>query len=80
MKLLLKDKRTNVNATTPTGATALHLAATYASVDAVKLIIEHPKCNKYIENEQGKTPYDFAMQNNLSEKALLLRKIDEDDE
>lgn len=80
--MLLKDNRTNVNAATSSGTTPLHLAAAFASSEAVFMLLNHQKINVNMVNSQGikkknfvnKTPVDFATQNGLNDIILLLKK------
>ena len=69
----MNDERVNINSTTNSGITPLHLAAAYTTMEIVSLFVKNPKCNKFCKTIQDKTPYDFAIQNNTDDIALLLK-------
>lgn len=64
MQLLIK-RGASVNSTTFAGATALHLAAGYALIDAIKILLA-AGANARASNIEGDTPADVAPSSGVS--------------
>ena len=74
---LLLAHGADINQLTPQGSTALHLAATFGSEDAIALLCSN-NCNVNIQNVVGLTPLAAAIQSKKFAGALMLLKYNPD--
>mmetsp|Transcript_4098 Transcript_4098/g.4747 ORF Transcript_4098/g.4747 Transcript_4098/m.4747 type:complete len:383 (-) Transcript_4098:163-1311(-) len=58
LKIMLADNRTDVGLTTPKGEGIFHMAALYASLEALKILFDSKRAQKLInsQNKYGETP------------------------
>ncbi|KAG6837337.1 hypothetical protein H0H93_011432 [Arthromyces matolae] len=69
---LLRDEGTDPNVAYEDGMTGLHLAAANNSLEWAALLLRYG-ANKNIENDEGKTPLDYAILTNAEQVITLLR-------
>ncbi|MBO4309183.1 MAG: ankyrin repeat domain-containing protein [Clostridia bacterium] len=71
-EILVKDYQFDVNYQTSTGQTALMFAAEKGNIDIVNMLLSH-EADKMLTDANGKTAYDYAVENGYTELAELLK-------